>query len=130
MTMPWVPPDLPPVPAIDPRELPQRPPRDWSWLGRPGGLFLLGVLFIALGAVIWAESSVGYPCRGAPMGSLAFVCEMFGLAGVSVGIGGFCVMAALGDCNLWWVFWLLWSVEIGLIRSLIFAVNGHDICLL
>jgi hypothetical protein len=37
VTAPWVPPDLPPLPALDPRELPQRPARPWTLHGRLAG---------------------------------------------------------------------------------------------
>jgi hypothetical protein len=52
VTAPWVPGELSPLPAIDPREFVKRSPRDWSWLSRPAVWFLAGVVVVAIGSVI------------------------------------------------------------------------------
>jgi hypothetical protein len=96
---PWVPPDLSPLPALDPRELPQRSPVDWSWLGRPVGLFLIGVLVIAVGSVIhfWPDVTGLIPCGPHPLVWLSAPALISDAGLIVIGLCWFCFFFALGN---------------------------------
>jgi hypothetical protein len=117
MTVPWVPSDLSPLPALDPREIPQRPPRRtrkeyWPWLVLIA-VALVSFMSFGIGAALgtWRNEDPQFCSWWVP---LAFAGP--GMFGVFVACGEILLLSSLvvvaeataihwwltGTVSVWW----------------------------